>query len=165
MTGTSQTNGDGALLAKIVTVSTSTHAGTREDLSGPALADLLRAHGFSVVDRRVVLDGVVHVADVLVQFAAGFCGLIVTTGGTGFAPTDCTPEATRRVIEREAPGLAEASRAVSPLGRLSRGVAGTLGSALIVNVPGSLRGATESLEAVIDVVPHALQLLGGATPH
>jgi molybdenum cofactor synthesis domain-containing protein len=165
MIGTSQTEGDGALLAKIVTVSTSTHAGTREDLSGPALADLLRAHGFRVVDRRVVPDGVVHVADVLVQFAAGFSGLIVTTGGTGFAPTDCTPEATRSVIERDAPGLAEASRAVSPLGRLSRGVAGTLGSALIVNVPGSLRGATESLEAVIDVVPHALQLLGGATPH
>jgi molybdopterin biosynthesis enzyme MoaB len=97
--------------------------------------------------------------------ATGFSGFIVTTGGTGFSPNDVTPEATRSVIDRQAPGLAEATRAVSPLGRLSRGVAGTLGTALILNVPGSPGGATESVEAVLDVVPHAIELLVGGRPH
>jgi molybdopterin biosynthesis enzyme MoaB len=90
---------------------------------------------------------------------------VVTTGGTGFSPTDLTPEATLAVIERQAPGLAEAMRAVSPLGRLSRGLAGTVGQSLVLNVPGSPRGAVESLEAVVDVLPHALDLLSGGTPH
>jgi molybdopterin biosynthesis enzyme MoaB len=89
----------------------------------------------------------------------------VTTGGTGFSPTDLTPEGTRLVLEREAPGLAEAMRAVSPLGRLSRGSAGTVGASLVVNVPGSTTGAVESIEAILDVVPHALDLLGGGHPH
>jgi molybdopterin biosynthesis enzyme MoaB len=105
------------------------------------------------------------VADALRQLAASFHGLIVTTGGTGFSPTDLTPEATRSVIDREAPGLAEAMRATNPLGRLSRGVAGTIGAALVLNVPGSLSGAVESIEAILEVVPHALNLLDGGRPH
>jgi molybdopterin biosynthesis enzyme MoaB len=94
-----------------------------------------------------------------------FAGLVITTGGTGFSPTDLTPEATRIVTERTAPGLAEAMRAVSPLGRLSRGAAGTIGQCLVLNVPGSPKGALESLEAVVDVLPHALELLAGGRPH
>jgi molybdenum cofactor synthesis domain-containing protein len=151
--------------AKVLTVSMSVDAGTRKDRSGAALADTLARHGFRVVERRAVPDGVAPVATALHELAAGFRGLIATTGGTGFSPTDLTPEATRTVIEREAPGLAEAMRAVSPLGRLSRGVAGTVGACLVVNVPGSPKGAVESIEAVIDVVPHALELLTGGRPH
>jgi molybdopterin biosynthesis enzyme MoaB len=97
--------------------------------------------------------------------ASGFAGLIVTTGGTGFGPRDQTPEGTRSVLERDAPGLSEAMRLVSPLGRLSRGVAGTKQRALILNVPGSPKGAVECLEAILDVIPHALELLGGGRPH
>src|SRR6266508_3254614 len=95
----------------------------------------------------------------------GSAGLVVTTGGTGFGPRDLTPEGTRAVLEREAPGLAEAMRLVNPLGRLSRASAGTIGSALVLNTPGSSSGAVECLEAVIDVVPHALDLLAGGRPH
>ena len=104
-------------------------------------------------------------ATALRRLSAGFHGLVATTGGTGFSPSDLTPEATRGVLDREAPGLAEAIRACSPLGRLSRGVAGTLGPCLIVNLPGSTAGAVESIEAIIDVVPHALNLLDGGQPH
>jgi molybdopterin adenylyltransferase len=101
----------------------------------------------------------------LVELSAGFAGRVVTTGGTGFSPTDLTPEATRAVIERQAPGLAEAMRSVSPLGRLSRGVAGSVGRCLVLNVPGSPRGAVESIDAVVDVLGHALELLAGGRPH
>jgi molybdopterin biosynthesis enzyme MoaB len=97
--------------------------------------------------------------------ADGFTGLIVTTGGTGFAPGDLTPEATLAVIDREAPGLAEATRAVSPLGGLSRGRAGTIASCLVLNTPGSTEGAVESLGAVLGLLPHALELLAGRSPH
>ncbi len=151
--------------AKVLTVSESVHAGTREDQSGAALTNLLAERGFQVLERRTVPDGVEPVATALAEMADGFAGLVVSTGGTGFSPTDLTPEATLRVMDRHAPGLAEAMRAVSPLGRLSRGVAGTTGRCLILNLPGSPSGATESLEAVIDVVPHALELLGGGRPH
>jgi molybdopterin adenylyltransferase len=151
--------------AKVLTVSESVHAGIREDRSGATLADLLTRNGFEVIERRTVPDGVEPVASALVDMAEGFSGLLVTTGGTGFAPTDLTPEATLRVVDRQAPGLAEAMRAVSPLGRLSRGVAGTRGTCLVVNVPGSPSGATESLAAVIDALPHALDLLDGGKPH
>jgi len=88
----------------------------------------------------------------------------VSTGGTGFAPRDMTPEGTHAVLEREAPGLAEAMRLVSPLGRLSRGVAGVRGRAIILNTPGSPKGCVEQLEAVLDVLPHALRLLTGGPP-
>ena len=154
-----------ALDAKVLIVSESVQAGTRQDRSGAALADTLAGHGFRVVERRTVPDGVAPVATAIRDLAAEFHGLLVTTGGTGFSPTDLTPEATRTVLEREAPGLAEAMRAASPLGRLSRGAAGTIGPCLIVNVPGSTKGALESIEAIIDIVPHALELLGGGHPH
>ena len=151
--------------ARVVVASDSVAAGTREDRGGPAVRAVLEAAGFVVEAVVVTPDGVDAVADTLLAQCAGFHGLVVTTGGTGFAPTDLTPEGTRRVLDREAPGLAEAMRLVSPLGRLSRGIAGTRGRALVLNVPGSPKGAAECLDAVLDVVPHALDLLGGATPH
>lgn len=151
--------------AKVLTVSESVSRGTRQDLSGDQLAKSLARHGFRVVERRVVADGVAPVSAALRELSSSFAGLVVTTGGTGFAPSDLTPEATRSVIEREAPGMAEAMRAISPLGRLSRGVAGTVGQCLVLNVPGSPKGAVESFEAVVDVCAHALDLLAGGTPH
>jgi molybdopterin adenylyltransferase len=146
-------------LAKVLTVSDGVAHGTREDLSGRALVEHLGAHGFDVVDHRVTADGVDAVAATLTELCAGFAGLVVTTGGTGFAPRDQTPEGTRAVIEREAPGLAEAMRLCNPLGRLSRGIAGVRGQAIVVNTPGSTKGCVEQLDAVIDVLPHALRLL------
>jgi molybdenum cofactor synthesis domain-containing protein len=136
--------------------------GTREDRSGAALAERLGTAGYDVVDRQVVADGVDTVSAAFVQMAAGFAGVIVSTGGTGFAPRDLTPEGTRAVIEREAPGLAEAMRLVSPLGRLSRGIAGIIGHTIVLNTPGSPSGCVEQLEAVLDVLPHALRLLADA---
>jgi molybdopterin adenylyltransferase len=152
----------GGIAAKVLTVSDGVVAGTREDRSGAALAERLVAEGFTVVDQRVVADGTDTVAAALREMAAGFTGLVVTTGGTGFGPRDLTPEGTRAVLEREAPGLAEAMRLVNPLGRLSRGVAGTIATALVLNTPGSPKGAVECLDAVIDVVPHAVRLLADA---
>jgi molybdopterin adenylyltransferase len=140
-------------------------AGTREDKSGAALEARLAEAGFDVVERRVSSDGTDAVAQALTELAEGFAGLIVTTGGTGFGPRDLTPEGTRAVLDREAPGLAEAMRLVSPLGRLSRAAAGTRGQALVLNTPGSSTGAVECLDAVLDVLPHALDLLQGGRPH
>jgi molybdopterin adenylyltransferase len=151
--------------AKVLTVSDGVAEGTREDRSGHALADQLDEAGFDVVERRVTADGVDAVAGALRDLTAGFSGLVVTTGGTGFGPRDLTPEGTRAVLDREAPGLAEAMRLVSPLGRLSRALAGTAGQALVLNTPGSSTGAVETLGAVLDVVPHALDLLAGGRPH
>jgi molybdopterin adenylyltransferase len=151
--------------ARVLTVSDGVVEGTREDKSGAALADHLAAAGFDVEERRVVADGVESVAHALRELTRGFAGLVVTTGGTGFGPRDLTPEGTKDVLEREAPGLAEAMRIVNPLGRLSRGAAGTIGQALVLNTPGSTNGAIECLDAVLDVVPHALALLAGERPH
>ncbi len=151
--------------AKVITVSDGVAGGTREDRSGAALAELLQGSGFEIAERRVIPDGAQEVAAALEVAAAGFAGLIVTTGGTGFGPRDETPEGTKGVLEREAPGMAEAMRLANPLGRLSRATAGTWGEALIVNVPGSAAGAVECLRAIIDVVPHALELLAGGHPH
>lgn len=153
------------LLAKVLTVSDGVVAGTRDDRSGAALAGRLEAAGFEVVERRVVADGTDEVAAELRSLCAGFTGLVVTTGGTGFGPRDLTPEGTRAVVEREAPGLAEAMRLVNPLGRLSRGLAGTVGGALVLNTPGSTTGAVECLEAVLDIIPHALRLMAGDRLH
>jgi molybdenum cofactor synthesis domain-containing protein len=147
--------------AKVLTVSDGVMAGTREDRSGAALVETLKAAGFDVVDQCVVADGVASVAGALSRLAGSFSGVVVSTGGTGFGPRDQTPEGTREVIERDAPGLAEAMRLVNPLGRLSRGVAGIRGHAIILNTPGSPNGAVECLQAVIDVLPHAVALLTG----
>jgi molybdopterin adenylyltransferase len=151
--------------AKVLTVSDGVASGRREDQSGAALADRLTEAGFMVVEREVVPDGAVKVASALRRMGIGFFGLIVTTGGTGFGPRDLTPEGTRAAVDREAPGLAEAMRTASPYGRLSRAIAGTIGTALVLNTPGSQKGAIEYLDAVVDVLPHALELLRGDHPH
>lgn len=145
--------------AKVLTVSDGVVAGTRIDTSGSGLVEFLAGHGFDVVDHAVCADGHDVVAERLRAMCQDFAGLVVTTGGTGFAPRDQTPEGTRAVIEREAPGLAEAMRGVNPLGRLSRGIAGIRGSVIICNTPGSPKGCVEQLAAIIDVLPHALALL------
>ena len=154
-----------ALEAKVVTVSDGVADGTRPDRSGPALVAHLQTAGFDVIEQVVSSDGVEAVAAAVRAACEGFAGLVVTTGGTGFGPRDLTPEGTRSVLEREAPGLAEAMRLVSPLGRLSRASAGTVGAALVLNTPGSTAGCIECLDAVLDVVPHALELLAGGRPH
>ncbi|MCU1352960.1 MAG: molybdenum cofactor synthesis domain [Acidimicrobiales bacterium] len=153
------------LAARVLVVSDGVADGSREDRGGPAVVARLVAAGFDVAPPEVTPDGAKEVADVLRELCRDFVGLVVTTGGTGFGPRDLTPEGTRAVLEREAPGLAEAMRLVNPLGRLSRGMAGTIGSALVLNLPGSPKGAVECLDAVLDVVPHALSLLQGDRPH
>ncbi len=155
------------LQAKVVTVSDGVVAGTRQDASGEALKARLAEAGWSVVDHRIVADGIESVHSTLVALADGFTGVIVTTGGTGFGPRDLTPEGTARALERHAPGMAEAMRTVNPagLGRLSRAIAGTRGTALILNTPGSTKGAIETLEAVLDVLGHAVDLMAGGRPH
>ena len=156
----------GALSVKVLTVSDGVVHGAREDRSGAALVSLCGERGWQVVDTTVTSDGTDEVAATLRRLADGFHGLIVTTGGTGFGPRDQTPEGTLAVLDRQAPGLAEAMRLVNPLGRLSRGVAGTLGTSLIINTPGSARGGVECLGAVADVVPHAVRLMvDNADPH
>ncbi len=155
-----------ALVAKILTVSDSVFAGTREDTAAPPLAARLESAGFTIVARRLSPDGIDPIVQVLRELCEGFSGLVLTTGGTGFSPRDLTPEATLRVLEREAPGLGEAMRASSAFGPLSRSRCGTTGRSLIINTPGSPRGALESLEAVIEILPHALELLEtGSSDH
>jgi len=153
--------------AVVITVSDGVSAGVREDLSGAALADLLNDHGFAV-GRALVADEVDEIAAAIVD-AASSAKLVVTTGGTGFSHRDVTPEATASVLEKEAPGLVHAMLAggleKTPMAALSRARAGSIGNTLVLNVPGSPRGATESLEAVLGVIPHALQLLAGETQH
>jgi molybdopterin adenylyltransferase len=156
--------------AKVLTVSDGVAAGARDDRSGRAVVSRLREAGYEVVDHRVSADGVDPVAGSLRDLTAGFVGLVVTTGGTGFGPRDLTPEGTRAVLEREAPGFAEAMRRVSDrgdraFGMLSRGVCGTVGQSLVCNLPGSASGAVECLESILPGLPHALELLAGEHPH
>lgn len=148
-----------SLQAKVLTVSDGVVAGTRTDTSGAALVTLLQQHEFEVVEHRVVADGTESVSEALRAMSERFTGLVVSTGGTGFAQRDQTPEGTRAVVEREAPGLAEAMRLVNPLGRLSRGIVGVRGLCIICNTPGSPKGCVEQLAAILDVLPHALGLL------
>lgn len=152
----------GALRAVVITVSDRVSAGEAEDRSGPAAAEVLTGLGF-VAEVIVVPDGVEPVAAALRSALEAETALVVTTGGTGVAPRDVTPEATLSVIEREAPGLAEAIRASTfgsnPHGMLSRGVSGTAGRSLIINLPGSVRGVTESLRVVGPALRHAIELL------
>jgi len=147
--------------AKVITVSDGVHRGSRVDTGGVAVAEYLVSHGFEVEATVVIPDGADAVAAALTQMCSGFAGVVVTTGGTGFGPRDQTPEGTAAVIEREAPGLAEAMRAISPFGRLSRGRSGTVGDCIVLNLPGSPTGAVEQLGAVIDVLAHAVDLIVG----
>ncbi len=156
--------------AKVLTVSDGVIEGTRDDRSGPALAKRLQDGGWDVVEARVVPDGIESVAVALREMCAGFSGLVVTTGGTGFGPRDLTPEGTRTVIERDAPGLAEAVRRAADsgdrhFGMMGRGVCGTRGDALVCNFPGSPGGALEGLDVVLAVAEHLLDLMAGGRPH
>src|SRR5207245_10129366 len=139
--------------------------GERRAESGPAAAELVRGMGGEVRYQIVVPDEVDAIADAIREAVAQGCTLVLTSGGTGLSPTDVTPDATRLVIEREVPGIAEALRARSlektPHGMLSRGVAGAVGRALVVNLPGSPRAVRESLEVLVPVLPHAVELLAG----
>ena len=148
----------------ILTVSDRSARGERPDLSGPALAALVTAQGWKVERTAILPDELPELRDTLSAWAdEGGLDVILTTGGTGFAPRDVTPEATRQVIEREAPGLAEAMRFESlksmPHAMLSRALAGLRGRVLIVNLPGSPKGAVENLQVILPVLPHAVELL------
>jgi len=156
-----------AIRAVVITVSTKGAAGERADESGPAMRDGLAGAGHEVIGATLVSDDAGKIANAILDGVRAGANVVLTSGGTGLSPNDVTPEATRRVIEREVPGIAEALRARSlaktPHGMLSRGVAGAIGGTLVVNLPGSPRAVRESLEVLLPVLPHAVELLGGAS--
>jgi molybdopterin adenylyltransferase len=154
--------------AAVLTVSDSCSRGEKEDLSGPAVAQALERHNFQIIARKVVADESLAIQEKLVELCRS-AGLVVTTGGTGIAPRDVTPEATTAVCERLVPGIPEQMR-FAGMGKtrfsaLSRAVCGIRGTSLILNLPGSPAGAVESLQAVLDLLPHALELIAGRTGH
>ena len=154
-----------AIRAAVITVSTKGAAGERIDESGPAMRDGLVAAGYEVVSATLVTDDIAKVANAILDAVRAGANVVLTSGGTGLSPNDVTPEATRRVVDREIPGIAEALRAKSlaktPHGMLSRAVAGAVGATLVVNLPGSPRAVRESLELLLPVLPHAVELLAG----
>ena len=151
--------------ASVITVSDRASQGIYEDKSGPAVCELLKAQGYDVINTTIIPDEKNIIEQTLIKECESGAHLIVTTGGTGFAPTDVTPEATKAVIEKEAPGIAEYMRQksmeITPRGMLSRGVAGIRGNSLIVNLPGSPKGATENLGFVLPHLRHGLDMLNG----
>ena len=157
-----------AFTAAVLTVSDSSARGERADLSGPAVAAFLQKQNFQVVATEIVPDDQPAIESALVKLSTKV-RLVVTTGGTGIAPRDVTPEATRAVCDRLVEGIAELMRAEgvkkTRFAALSRAVCGARGQSLILNLPGSPKGAVESLEAVVALLPHALQLLSGNTEH
>ena len=156
------------LTAAVLTVSDSSHRGEREDLGGPAVAAALERKQFKVVARQIVPDEESAICEALIGLS-GRARFVVTTGGTGIAPRDVTPEATRAVCDRLLEGVTERMRAegakTTKFAALSRAVCGVRGHTLILNLPGKPSGAVESLESVIELIPHALQLLSGDTKH
>jgi molybdopterin adenylyltransferase len=154
--------------AAVLTVSDSSSRGEREDVSGPTLVEALQNRNFKIVATEVIPDDRTHIENALLQLVEK-ARLVVSTGGTGLAERDVTPEATRAICERIVDGIAERMRLEgakkTPFAALSRGLCGVRGQSLILNLPGSPKGAIESLEAVIDILPHALQLLSGNTKH
>jgi molybdopterin adenylyltransferase len=164
----STTDSQIAFTAAVITVSDSCARGERQDLSGPAVAQVLEKRHFSVVVREVVSDDPVQIQNLLIRLAREV-RFIVTTGGTGIAARDITPEATVAACDRLLDGVAERMRSEgakkTPFAALSRGVCGVRGRALILNLPGSPAGAVESLEAVVGLMPHAIELLSGKTEH
>lgn len=164
--GTEDTEMKEKIRAAVVTVSDT--RGPDDDLSGNKLVELLNDLGADIVVRRVVADELQHLRDTIFTLAErDDIDLIITSGGTGFSPRDNTPEATRAVIEREAPGMAEAMRASGkhPMSMLSRGVCGIRGTTLIINLPGSPRGVEECFEVIRPVLSHAIELTRGKQPH
>jgi molybdenum cofactor synthesis domain-containing protein len=165
---TTEANSAGIFSAAVVTVSDSCARGERTDVSGPAVAELLSKSGFRVTAKQIVQDDSMQIQNALVHLALEV-RLIVTTGGTGIAPRDVTPEATEAISERVIDGIGERMRSEgykkTPFAALSRGVCGVRGKTLILNVPGSPTGAVESLESVLELLPHALNLLVGKTEH
>lgn len=155
--------------ARVITCSDACAAGTREDRSGPAVRELLEANGASVDRVTIVPDEIEAIAAAIVAATGDGVRLVVTTGGTGIAARDVTPEATMSVCDRQVPGFGELMRAESlrktKMAPLSRAQAATRGAALVINLPGSTNGATENLQAVLHLIPHALQLLAGNTEH
>lgn len=147
----------------IITVSDRSSRGEREDLSGPEIKKWCEKMGYSVSEELIIPDEIEEIKKALTELSDQSLDLIVTTGGTGFAPRDVTPEATRAVIEREAPGFAEVMRMrslqITPHAMLSRAVSGIRKSSLIINLPGSPKGARENLEFIESAIPHALKLL------
>ena len=155
--------------AHVITVSDGVFHGTRVDKSGPALVALLHGGGFEVNGPEVVPDEVERITEAIETAIRRRADVVVTTGGTGLGPRDVTPQATAALISYEVPGITEEMRragaASTPMAALSRGIAGVRGRTLIINVPGSVKGATESLEAVMPILGHAVQLLHGDTAH